>query len=166
MAGANPIEREIPLDQFPSPDELWQRYSTSKGYTPRQQAVATYDYYDYSSGKSNLMEAILHLLLDMYLGKSTSFDLSFEYEAQGRQIALSSADCRPQTIVDGKRVSISHMKRRLRGGGDQVYFPESTFAYCSGECHVSGKYLVDMPSVFVNSFESLSAMISVHYVCS
>jgi type I restriction enzyme R subunit len=49
--GANPVEREIPLDQFPSPDELWQRYSASKGYTPQQQAVATYDYYDDGSGK-------------------------------------------------------------------------------------------------------------------
>jgi type I restriction enzyme, R subunit len=49
--GAAPVEREIPLDQFPSPEELWQRYSAFKGYTPQQQAVATYDYYDDSSGK-------------------------------------------------------------------------------------------------------------------
>jgi type I restriction enzyme R subunit len=51
LAGANPVEREIPLDQFPSPDELWQRYSAAKGYTPQQQAVATFDYYDDGSGK-------------------------------------------------------------------------------------------------------------------
>lgn len=51
MAGANPVEREIPLDQFPSPEDLWQRYSESKGYTPNQQAIATTDYYDDGSGK-------------------------------------------------------------------------------------------------------------------
>lgn len=49
--GANPVEREIPLDQFPSPEALWQRYSAAKGYTPRQEAVTTCDYYDDGSGK-------------------------------------------------------------------------------------------------------------------
>jgi type I restriction enzyme R subunit len=46
------VEREFPLDQFPTPDELWARYSRSKGYTPTQQAVAIQDYYDDGSGKS------------------------------------------------------------------------------------------------------------------
>ena len=45
------ITREIPLDQFPTPDELWRRYRASKGYTPAQEAVATQDYYDDGSGK-------------------------------------------------------------------------------------------------------------------
>ncbi|MCP4896363.1 MAG: DEAD/DEAH box helicase family protein [bacterium] len=49
--GANPVEREIPLDQFPSPEELWQRYSASKGYSPQQQSITTFDYYDDGSGK-------------------------------------------------------------------------------------------------------------------
>lgn len=49
--GANPVEREISLDRFPSPEELWQRYSAAKGYTARQQAIATYDYYDDGSGR-------------------------------------------------------------------------------------------------------------------
>ena len=46
------VEREFPLDQFPSPDELWARYSQAKGYTAAQQAVATQDYYDDGSGKA------------------------------------------------------------------------------------------------------------------
>src|SRR3954471_23480659 len=33
------VEREIPLDQFPSPAELWARYSKAKGYTAKQAAV-------------------------------------------------------------------------------------------------------------------------------
>lgn len=49
--GADPVEREIPLDQFPSPEELWRRYSASKGYSEKQEAVATFDYYDDGSGK-------------------------------------------------------------------------------------------------------------------
>lgn len=44
--------REIPLDQFPSPAELWARYHKAQGYTPDQEAVATQDYYDYGFGKT------------------------------------------------------------------------------------------------------------------
>ncbi len=40
------ITREIPLDQFPTPEELWTRYRAAKGYTPEQEAVAVQDYYD------------------------------------------------------------------------------------------------------------------------
>jgi len=46
------VTREIPLDQFPSPDELWARYCKSKGYTGNQESVATQDYYDDGSKKS------------------------------------------------------------------------------------------------------------------
>lgn len=49
--GANPVEREIRLDQFPNPDELWQRFSASKGYSKQQESITTYDYYDDGSGK-------------------------------------------------------------------------------------------------------------------
>jgi type I restriction enzyme R subunit len=46
------VEREIPLEQFPSPEELWRRYRMAKGYTAEQDAVAKQDYYDDGSAKS------------------------------------------------------------------------------------------------------------------
>jgi type I restriction enzyme R subunit len=46
------VTREIPLDQFPSPTELWERYRTAKGYTAVQAAVAAQDYYDDGAKKS------------------------------------------------------------------------------------------------------------------
>jgi len=46
------IVREIPLDQFPTPEELWRRYRASKGYTNEQEGIATQDYYDDGSQKS------------------------------------------------------------------------------------------------------------------
>jgi len=49
--GGEFVEREIPLDQFPSPEELWQRYCLAKGYSPALEAVATQEYYDDGSGK-------------------------------------------------------------------------------------------------------------------
>jgi len=45
------VEREIPLDQFPTPEELWQRYCAAKGLTPALEAVTTQDYYEDGSGK-------------------------------------------------------------------------------------------------------------------
>lgn len=46
------IEREIPLGQFPTPEELWARYCQAKGLTPPQAAITSQDYYDDGSGKS------------------------------------------------------------------------------------------------------------------
>lgn len=38
-------EREIPLNQFPTPDELWQKYCTSKGINTEIQQIVAQDYY-------------------------------------------------------------------------------------------------------------------------
>ncbi len=46
------VEREFPLEQFPSPDDLWVRYRAAKGYSEAQELVTTQDYYDDISGKS------------------------------------------------------------------------------------------------------------------
>lgn len=46
------VTREIPLDQFPTPDELWARYCKAKGYTENQESIATQDYYNDGSQKS------------------------------------------------------------------------------------------------------------------
>ena len=49
---SGPVEREIPLHQFPSPEELWGRYSAAKGFSAAQESVAKQDYYDDGSGKT------------------------------------------------------------------------------------------------------------------
>lgn len=45
------IEREITLDEFPTPDELWQKYCLWKGYTAAQMPIVTQDYYNDGSEK-------------------------------------------------------------------------------------------------------------------
>jgi type I restriction enzyme R subunit len=48
-----PVERELSLDQFPSPEELWQRYCRWKGLaTPEARKVVEQDYYVDGSGKA------------------------------------------------------------------------------------------------------------------
>ena len=39
------IERELTLEQFPSPEELWKRYKAHKGLTDYQEEVVTHNYY-------------------------------------------------------------------------------------------------------------------------
>lgn len=47
-----PIETEISLNEFPSPDQLWQKYRAFKGYTDAQLPFITQDYFDDGSGKA------------------------------------------------------------------------------------------------------------------
>jgi len=51
-ASSGTVTREIPLNQFPTPEELWTRYRIAKGYTSEQETVATQDYYDGGSQKA------------------------------------------------------------------------------------------------------------------
>src|SRR5690606_25109440 len=46
------VTREIPLNQFPSPEELWKRYCAARQLTEKQADIATQNYYDDGSNKS------------------------------------------------------------------------------------------------------------------
>lgn len=48
----SPIETEITLDQFPSPEELWAKYRAWRGYSDAQIPYITQDYFDDGSGKA------------------------------------------------------------------------------------------------------------------
>ncbi|MEI7910842.1 MAG: DEAD/DEAH box helicase family protein [Verrucomicrobiota bacterium] len=50
-AAGGVVTREIPLDQFPTPGELWARYCKANGSTPEQEAIIVQEYYDDGSGK-------------------------------------------------------------------------------------------------------------------
>mgnify|MGYP000535082553 FL=1 len=52
VAEGQPLETEIALDDFPSPETLWQKYKAFKGYTEEQLPFVTQDYYDDGSGKA------------------------------------------------------------------------------------------------------------------
>jgi type I restriction enzyme R subunit len=46
------VEREISLDEFPSPEKLWQMYIDDRGFTKEQTELVTQDYYSDGSDKS------------------------------------------------------------------------------------------------------------------
>ncbi|PSB33729.1 EcoAI/FtnUII family type I restriction enzme subunit R [Stenomitos frigidus] len=45
------VEREFALNEFPSPEQLWQRYCIWKGIAPEIEPIVTQDYYFDGSGK-------------------------------------------------------------------------------------------------------------------
>ena len=47
-----PPEADLPLDAFPSPDDLWDRYRTWKGLTPEAEEIVLQDYFEDASGKT------------------------------------------------------------------------------------------------------------------
>jgi type I restriction enzyme R subunit len=52
VAEGQPIETEITLSEFPSPETLWQKFKVFKGYTEAQLPIITQDYHDDGTGKA------------------------------------------------------------------------------------------------------------------
>lgn len=49
---SGPLEREIPLGQFPTPEVLWARYTASRAVTPAMEPIVTQHYYTERGGKT------------------------------------------------------------------------------------------------------------------
>lgn len=86
------------------------------------------------SGKSNLIEAILQILIGCYFEKAPQFEFRLEFEAQNRVVVLQREGRRTLVTVDNESMSLDHFSKRLRDGPAQVFYPELTIVYYSGEC--------------------------------
>ena len=86
------------------------------------------------SGKSNLIEAILQILIGCYFEKPPPFDFRIEFEAQSRTVTLQREGSRTTAAVNGEHMSLANFAERLRDGPAQDLYPELTFVYYSGEC--------------------------------
>lgn len=51
LVTAGAVEQELPLDGFPSPGDLWERYCQAKHITPATLPVITQDYFSDGSGR-------------------------------------------------------------------------------------------------------------------
>lgn len=125
------IEREIPLDQFPSPDELWQRYKKYKGIeTQEEERISSQDYFFDGSGRSpryyqqtainRTVEAIAkgqkRILLTMATGTGktyTAFQITHRlWKAEAKKRILFLAD-RNALIDQAKRNDFRHFKDKM-----------------------------------------------------
>ena len=125
------IVRNLSLDEFPSPEVLWQRYKKYKGIeTPQQETIASHDYFFDGSGRSpryyqqiavnRSVEAIAkgqeRILLVMATGTGktyTAFQIIYRLWKSGtRKRILFLAD-RNALINQTKRGDFKHFKERM-----------------------------------------------------
>jgi len=72
------------------------------------------------SGKSNLIEAIIQILIGCYFEKVPKFEFKLEFEAQNRVVILQRENRRTLVTVDGNRIPLDYFAKRLRDGPAQV----------------------------------------------
>ena len=131
-SGLSPIiERNLSLDEFPTPEVLWQRYKKYKGIeTPQQEAIASHDYFFDGSGRApryyqqiavnRAVEAIAkgqdRILLVMATGTGktyTAFQIIYRLWKNGIKKRILFLADRNALIDQTKRGDFKHFKDRM-----------------------------------------------------
>jgi ABC-type cobalamin/Fe3+-siderophores transport system ATPase subunit len=88
------------------------------------------------TGKSNLIEALLHIFIGLYYDNPPNFNFHIEYEAHNKDISIKRMiDEDVFTVrVDGREWSRSYFKKRIRETEQMPPFPALVFCYYSGTC--------------------------------
>jgi len=132
LSGFTPaIEKELSLDAFPSPAELWQMYKKHKKITtPEQEEVASFDYFFDGSGRApryyqqiainRTVEAIARgenrVLLVMATGTGktyTAFQIIYRLWKNGRKKRILFLADRNVLLDQTKRNDFKHFKDRM-----------------------------------------------------
>jgi len=126
-----PIEKELSLDNFPSPEELWNIYKKYKNLeTPEQEEIATFDYFFDGSGHSpryyqqiainRTVEAIARgenrILLVMATGTGktyTAFQIIYRLWKNGKKKRILFLADRNVLLDQTKRNDFKHFKDRM-----------------------------------------------------
>lgn len=130
-ASSGNVERNLSLAEFPSPEELWQRYKTYKGIeTPLQEQIASFDYFYDGSGRSpryyqqiainRTVEAIAkgqdRILLVMATGTGktyTAFQIIHRLWKSGTKKRILFLADRNALIDQTKRGDFKHFRDRM-----------------------------------------------------
>ena len=125
------IERELSLDQFPSPEELWQRYKEYKKIdSPEEEKVVTQDYYIDATGRNpryyqqiainRTVEAIAkgqeRILLVMATGTGktyTAFQIIYRLWKSGTKKRILFLADRNALIDQTRRGDFRHFKDKM-----------------------------------------------------
>jgi AAA15 family ATPase/GTPase len=88
------------------------------------------------TGKSNLIEALLHIFLGLYFDKPPDFNFHLEYTAHNKNVSIKSQlDKNSYTVqVDSNKINRSLFKKRIREIEQMPPFPALVFCYYSGTC--------------------------------
>ncbi len=88
------------------------------------------------TGKSNLIEALLHIFIGLYFDNPPDFNFRLEYEAHNKNINIKQQiELNIYSIqVDDIEWSRSRFKKRIRETEKMPPFPALVFCYYSGTC--------------------------------
>ncbi len=130
-ASSGDIERNLSMEEFPSPEELWQRYKKYKGIdSPQQEQIASFDYFFDGSGRTpryyqqiainRSVEAIAkgqdRILLVMATGTGktyTAFQIIHRLWKSGTKKRILFLADRNSLIDQTKRGDFKHFKDRM-----------------------------------------------------
>lgn len=130
-SGLTKVEREVTLDGFPTPAELWQIYKKYKNIeTPEQEEISSFDYFFDGSGRSpryyqqiainRTIEAIARgqnrILLVMATGTGktyTAFQIIYRLWRRGNKKRILFLADRNVLLDQTKRNDFKHFKDRL-----------------------------------------------------
>lgn len=88
------------------------------------------------TGKSNLIEALLHIFISVYYGHSPEFNFRIRYTAHNKKVEIfnSIAQENYNVTVDDEPWSHSRFKAHIRKPNLRPPFPSQVFTYYSGTC--------------------------------
>ncbi len=88
------------------------------------------------TGKSNLIEALLHVFIGLYYGAPPKFDFHIRYTAYNKLVEVKHfvEQSRHEVTVDGNPWSLSRFTERARNPQRMPPFPSQVFTYYSGTC--------------------------------
>ncbi len=88
------------------------------------------------TGKSNLIEVLLNLFVDLYYGRYSDFRYLIKYEAHGKQVEIhhQSPEHDNKILVDGNEWSKRQFTLRAKNPDLMPPFPGMVFGYYSGTC--------------------------------
>jgi len=88
------------------------------------------------TGKSNLIEALLHIFVGLYYNQPPSFDFSIRYVAYDKSVEVKKYGQERgfDITVDGLRWNANKFKERIRSPSQRPPFPAQVFTYYSGSC--------------------------------
>lgn len=89
------------------------------------------------TGKSNLIEALIHIFLGLYYLKPPEFKYQIEYDAHGKSVSINNMkhdDGYPTINIDRMEISMYRFKDWIRQPELNPPFPANVFCYYSGTC--------------------------------
>lgn len=88
------------------------------------------------TGKSNLIEALLHIFIGLYYDHTPDFDFHVKYEAHNKVVEVSGGQESDdyEVIIDDRPFSNSRFKEWVRDPNLMPPFPSQVFTYYSGTC--------------------------------